>query len=110
MQGRVQDDVSKMKRLQAKHRKKKKKKKSPDRKKSLGHELGMSMQISGLLYFYPTSWKALALLVREKKKKGKKKESLRGPQRTSNDRMNTNDACSIKIKDHLSSSERERER
>jgi hypothetical protein len=64
-----------MKRLQPKHRKKekKKKKKSPDRKKSLGHELGMSMQISGLLYFYPTSWKTLALLVRGKKRKKERK-------------------------------------
>jgi hypothetical protein len=84
MQGRVQDDVSKMKRLQPKHRKKKKKKKkkSPDRKKSLGHELGMSMQISGLLYFYPTSWKALALLVR-----GKKRKKERKSERTAEDKQ-----------------------
>lgn len=61
-------------------------------------------------YIFTQQVGRLLLFWLEEKKKGKKKESLRGPQRTSNDRMNTNDACSIKIKDHLSSSERERER
>jgi hypothetical protein len=73
MQGRVQDDVSKMKRLQPKHRKKKKKKKSPDRKKSLGHELGMSMQYPGSYIFTQQVGRLLLFWLEGKKRRKRKK-------------------------------------
>lgn len=95
MQGRVQDDVSKMKRLQPKHRQKKRRRRRVPTEKS--HSVTNSecqCKYRGSYVFLPNKLEGSSLLVSGEEKE-KKKERLRGPQRTSNDRMNTN-ACSIK--------------